>query len=217
MADPIRTVTDMPEVRTRPLRRSDYAILIDQGALEEDDRVQLLEGELVEMSPQKPPHADVVEALTRRLARELPDEVRVRIQLPFAAGELSEPEPDVALVPADEPRGQHPESALLVIEVADSSLALDLGRKARIYADAGVPRYWVIDLRGNVVHVHTDPEPGGYRTVERRGAERDPRRRRRGDHPRRAHGLAEAASLLARQAGYGGHADGYGTRRGAAP
>jgi Uma2 family endonuclease len=171
MADPIRTVTDMPEVRTRPLRRSDYAILIDQGALEEDDRVQLLEGELVEMSPQKPPHADVVEALTRRLARELPDEVRVRIQLPFAAGELSEPEPDVALVPADEPRGQHPESALLVIEVADSSLALDLGRKARIYADAGVPRYWVIDLRGNVVHVHTDPEPGGYRTVERRGAD----------------------------------------------
>jgi Uma2 family endonuclease len=74
-------------------------------------------------------------------------------------------------VPSDEPWDRHPERALLVIEVAEESLALDLGRKARIYADAGVPRYWVIDLRGNIAHVHTDPEPGGYRTVERRGAD----------------------------------------------
>jgi Uma2 family endonuclease len=171
MADPTPTVTDMPEVRTRPLRRSDYAILIDQGALGEDDRVQLLEGQLVELRPQEPPHARVVEMLTRRLARELPDDVRLLVQLPFAAGELSEPEPDVALVPSDEPWDRHPERALLVIEVADSSLALDLGRKARIYAEADVPRYWVIDLKGGVVHVHTDPAPGGYRTVERRGAD----------------------------------------------
>jgi Uma2 family endonuclease len=75
------------------------------------------------------------------------------------------------LVPGDEPWDRHPERALLVIEVADSSIALDLGIKARIYADAGVPRYWVIDLQEHLVHEHTDPEPGGYRTVVRRGAD----------------------------------------------
>jgi Uma2 family endonuclease len=91
---------------------------------------------------------------------------RVLVQLPLAAGEYSEPEPDIAVVPIDEPRDRHPQRALHVIEVADSTVRLDLGRKARIYAAAGVPVYWVIDLPGDVVHVHTDPTPDGYTTVE---------------------------------------------------
>jgi Uma2 family endonuclease len=159
-------VTDMnADVRVRPLRRSEYDVLVEQGVFGEDERIQLLDGELVEMSPQHAPHADTVEALTERLVPALAGRARVRVQLPLGAGEYSEPEPDVVVVPLDEPRGRHPQRALHVIEVADATVRLDLGRKARIYAAAGVPVYWVIDLPGEVVHVHTDPTPDGYASV----------------------------------------------------
>lgn len=92
---------------------------------------------------------------------------RVRMQLPFAAGDASEPEPDVAMVSAATPRQRHPDTALLVIEVADTSLSVDLGRKARIYAYSGVPEYWVIDLTEALAYVHADPGPHGYGAVDR--------------------------------------------------
>jgi Uma2 family endonuclease len=71
------------------------------------------------------------------------------------------------VVPVDEPRDRHPQRSLLVFEVADASLRLDLVRKARISAVVGVPVYWVIDVAGGVVHVHTDPTAKGYATVHR--------------------------------------------------
>jgi Uma2 family endonuclease len=76
-------------------------------------------------------------------------------------------------VPIDEPRDRHPQRALHVIEVADSTVRLDLDRKARIYAAAGVPVCWVIDLPGDVVHVHTDPTPESDATVAVRGADEE--------------------------------------------
>jgi Uma2 family endonuclease len=171
MAEPPRSVADMSEVRVRPLRRAEYEVLVEQGAFDPDERIQLLDGELVEMSPQDEPHALIVESLTERLTPALVGRARVRVQLPFGAGEHSEPEPDIAVVPADEPRGRRPERALLVIEVSDSTLRLDLVRKARIYAAAGVPVYWVIDVAGGVVHVHTDPTAAGYTTVKQHAAD----------------------------------------------
>ena len=110
-----------------------------------------------------------MEALTERLVPELAGIARGRVQLPFAATEHSEPEPDIAIVPADEPRDRHPERALLVIEVADAYARLDLVRKARIYAAAGVPAYWVIDINDEVVHVHAAPSAAGYATVTQHG------------------------------------------------
>jgi Uma2 family endonuclease len=169
MSQPPRSVTDMSEGRVRPLRRAEYDVLVEQGAFEPDERIQLLDGELVVMSPQNAPHAGIVEALNERLMPALAGTARVRVQLPFAAGDESEPEPDLAVVPIDEPRGRHPERALLVIEVAETTLRLDLVRKARIYAAAGVPEYWVIDVAGDIVHVHTDPTADGYATVIRHG------------------------------------------------
>lgn len=169
MSEPGGSVEDMTDVRVRPLRRVEYELLVEQGVFGEDERIQLLDGELVVLSPQKAPHAGMVEALTERLVPALVGRARVRVQLPLVAGELSEPEPDLAVVPADEPRDRHPQRALLVIEVADSTLSLDLVRKARIYATAGVPAYWVIDVNADVVHVHSDPAPDGYATVTRRG------------------------------------------------
>lgn len=159
----------MADVGVRPLRRTEYDLLIEQGVFGEDDRIQLIEGELVELSPQNAPHAGIVEALTERLVPALIGRARVRVQLPLIAGEYSEPEPDIAILPADEPRDRHPERALLVIEVADSTLRLDVVRKARVYAGAGVPEYWVIDVGGDVVHVHTEPASGAYATVSKHG------------------------------------------------
>ena len=171
MTDSRSTVEPMSEVRTRPLRRAEYDVLIEQGAFGEDDRIQLLDGELVIMSPQGVPHATVVERLNELLMPALAGRARVRVQLPFAAGDLSEPEPDVAIVSHDVPRDHHPDSALLVIEVADTSLALDLGRKARIYAAAGIAEYWVIDTQREAIHVHTKPTDNGYAHVDVRGAD----------------------------------------------
>lgn len=171
MSERVDSVRDMPGVRVRPLRRREYDLLIEQGAFTPDERVQLLEGELVEMSPQGARHAALIEALTGRLVPALVDRYRVRVQLPLAAGEHSEPEPDLAVVSPDEPRDRHPEHALLVIEVSDESLRLDLGRKASIYAAAGVPAYWVVDVGREVVHVHTEPMDGVYRSVVVRGAQ----------------------------------------------
>jgi Uma2 family endonuclease len=169
MDDASRTVDDVSEVRVRGLRRVEYDVLVDHGLFGEDERIQLLDGELVVLAPQKSPHAGVVESLNERLMPALAGIARVRVQLPLAAGEHSEPEPDIAVVPADEPRDRHPQRARLVIEVAHETLRLDLVRKARIYAAAGVPLYWVIDVAGEEVHVHTDPTPQGYATVTRHG------------------------------------------------
>ncbi len=161
----------MSDVTVRPLRRVEYDLLVEQGAFDEDERVELLDGELVAMRPQKATHARIVEALSERLMPALTGTVRVRVQLPFAPDELSEPEPDVAIVPADAPRDRHPDVALHVIEVADTSLTLDLGRKARIYAAAGVPAYWVIDPSVPVVHVHSEPTSDGYASINVHGVD----------------------------------------------
>lgn len=171
MAQSRRSLEGMSEVQVRPLRRAEYDVLVEQDMFGADERIELLDGELVETSPQKAPHAGTVEALNELLMPALVGRARVRVQLPLGAGEHSEPEPDIAVVPADEPRHRHPERALLVIEVADTTVSLDLGRKARIYAAAGVPVYWVIDVNRDVVHVHTDPAAGTYATVTRHGAD----------------------------------------------
>jgi Uma2 family endonuclease len=173
MTDSGSTVDDMSEVRIRPLRRAEYDVLIEAGMFDEDERIQLLDGELVELSPQNVPHATVVERLTEVLMPALVGRARVRIQLPLAAGEYSEPEPDVAVVPADAPRDEHPDRVLLVIEVSDSTLRLDLIRKARIYAAAGFPEYWVIDVNTPQVHVFTQPSPQGYASAEVRGPDEE--------------------------------------------
>ncbi|HEY2410392.1 MAG TPA: Uma2 family endonuclease [Polyangiaceae bacterium] len=147
----------------RPLKRSEYDALIAQGAFE-NERIELIDGALVYMSPIKEPHNRSVTALTELLVLALAGRAWVRPQCSFAASELSEPEPDLCVVPRDKPEGL-PEVALLVIEVAESSLAFDRGRKARLYAESAIPEYWVVNLREGVVEVHTDPASGHYRKL----------------------------------------------------
>lgn len=144
-------------LRLRPIRRGEYDRLVLSGAFA-GEHIQLVEGALIEMSPQGPEHADTIERLTTFFVTRLGGVAAVRVQLPFAADDASEPEPDLALVALQRPRGDHPSAALLIIEVAGESLEFDLGAKARVYARAGVPDYWVIDLRRRAVTVHRRPK-----------------------------------------------------------
>ena len=148
----------------RPLRRVEYEKLAELGAFD-DERVELLDGSIIVTSPQGPAHDFAIQQLTRILVQKLADRADVRIQSSFAAGENSEPQPDVAVVPKGDYRAVHPAEALLVVEVADSSLRKDRTVKARLYAERGVLEYWVVDLRGAVVEVHTEIVNGAYTRV----------------------------------------------------
>ena len=150
----------------RPLRRVEYDQLVSLGAFQ-DERIELLEGVLVAMSPVGAPHSSAVRRLTRLLVLTLEGRAAVLCQSPFAALEFSEPEPDFAVVPLGDYDTDHPSEAFLIIEVADSSLALDRGKKLRLYAHCGVPEYWVVNLPERCIEVYTQPSPGAYGHVER--------------------------------------------------
>jgi Uma2 family endonuclease len=148
----------------RPLRRAEYDQLIALGAFA-DEHIELLDGSLVQMSPIGPPHSETVSTLAELFSVALKGKARVRSQNPFAAGDLSEPEPDVAVVPLADYYDAHPARAHLIVEVAESSLAVDRGRKARLYAECRVPEYWVVDVVGRNVEVYTEPVSGVYQHV----------------------------------------------------
>ena len=136
------------------------------------ERLELIEGEIVEMSPIGLQHAVVVRRLINLLTRILgEDEALVDAQNPIVLGDLSEPQPDIALFRsrADFYADAHPrpEDVLLLIEVADTSLAYDREIKLPIYASARIPEVWIADLRGAAVEVHRDPASAGYADVQR--------------------------------------------------
>ena len=148
-----------------------YFALVDEGVLQPDDRVELLEGVIVAMSPQNPPHATATNRTFRALLRAVGTRAVVRSQSPLVIGRYSVPEPDVAVVPGREVDYEqaHPTTALLVVEVADSSLLQDRLTKAAIYAAAEIPEFWIINLRDNCAEIHRDPDARArrYRTVRK--------------------------------------------------
>lgn len=158
-------------LRIRPLRRVEYDRLVELEVFDKDDKIELLRGALVEMSPQGSPHADCAAYLAQLLIRRLDARAHVRAHSPFAATEDSEPEPDVAVYPPRRYAAGHPQTAFLVVEVADTSLRKDRGLKSEIYAENGVPEYWVVDLVHGAVEVRTQPVDGQYARMEtyRRG------------------------------------------------
>lgn len=166
-----------PDVHERLRRISvdEYHRMIEAGILGEDEKVQLIDGMLVAMTPQGRPHAFVIQELNRLLVRALGDDFKVLTQLPLTLGGDSEPEPDLAVVRAQDAasRTAHPTTALLVIEVAADSLRFDRRTKAALYARARIPEYWIVNLADASIEAHRDPDPasGAYRTtlVCRRG------------------------------------------------
>jgi Uma2 family endonuclease len=150
-----------PAEELRPLQRVEYDQLIALGVFI-DERIELLDGALVKMSPIGPPHSSTVQRLTELLVIKLAGRASVRVQSPFAAGPISEPEPDVAVVPLGSYDDAHPDRAYLIIEVSESSLAKDRGAKARIYAECGVPEYWVVNLPARRLEIYQQPVDGSY-------------------------------------------------------
>ena len=150
----------------RLLSVDEYHRMMETGILDEDEGVELLEGVIVAMSPQSPPHARCIQWLTRFLSRTLGDEYAVRVQLPLTLGARNEPEPDVAVVRADDTsRDRHPGAAVLVIEVAGDSLRRDRHIKAALYARGGIPEYWIVNVEAQVIEAFADPDAaaGAYR------------------------------------------------------
>jgi Uma2 family endonuclease len=144
----------------------DYHRLIDSGSLDEDTRIELIDGLLLDMSPKSPAHENVIAALADYLHDELDrGRYQVRVGAPLSIGD-SEPEPDLVVIERGTPQPYHPGTAALVIEVAVSSQRRDLRTKPAIYARAGVPRYWVVDVDGGRAVAHTDPADGSYRNAE---------------------------------------------------
>lgn len=152
------------EPRIRPLLRKEFDFLVGEGFFE-GERIELLCGALIQMSPQKPLHAAAIERLTELFVPLALGRASVRIQLPFAATVDSEPEPDFALVPKRSHAVEHPAEAFLVIEVSLTTPEKDLGIKAALYAAAGVTEYWVLDLPKSSIHVHRKPSSSGYGEV----------------------------------------------------
>jgi Uma2 family endonuclease len=146
---------------TRALRREEYDRLVALGAFE-DERIELLEGVLVTMSPNHPERASPVQILNELLLPVLLGRAVVRIQLPIIAVRESEPEPDVAIVPLGDYRHAHPDQAHCIIEVASSSVSKDRNIKAPLYAASGFREYWLVNVPEQVVEVFRAPGPQGY-------------------------------------------------------
>ena len=143
----------------------EFARMGEAGIFTEDDRVELIDGEIWEMTAIGPLHAEIVDRLNELLVTRLAGTARVRVQNPLRVSRRTEPQPD--LVVARRSRSyadSHPEPGdiLLVIEVADSSLRYDRVKKIPRYGEAGIPETWLVDLAAHTVTVYTDPGPTGY-------------------------------------------------------
>ncbi len=141
--------------------RTEYDDLVTRGVFR-GERVELVRGIIVEMSPQDPPHSAPIHKATLYLVRLLGDRADVRVQLPLALSDDSEPEPDLAIVATGEYADAHPTTASLVLEVAASSLAYDR-EKAEVYALARIPEYWILDVARRRIERYREPDGAGYR------------------------------------------------------
>lgn len=158
--------TAFPQSALRRFTRAEYDRLIALGFFQRE-RVELIHGVLVKMSPIGPPHRSVVDRLTRLLVPRLADRALVSIQQPFAAEDESEPEPDVSVLPLGDYSVNHPDRAFLIVEIADSSLEFDREMKGPLYAASGVEEYWLVNLVERLVEIHAEPVDGRYANVRR--------------------------------------------------
>ncbi len=155
----------------------EYYAMVRAGILSENDRVELIRGQIIPMSPIGSRHATCVDRLARTFILGVGDEAVVRIQNPIRLSRHSEPEPDLALL---KPKGgtyaarhPHPDEVLLVVEVADTTLNFDRQTKIPLYAEEGIQEYWIVNLAEESLEVYRQPGPGGYAetTTLQRGEE----------------------------------------------
>jgi Uma2 family endonuclease len=147
--------------RTRRWTREEYYSMADAGLIPSDAHVELIEGEIITMSPRRSAHMTAV-TLTGDLLRDVFGQAyTIRIQGPLSISRYSEPEPDVAVAAgsARDYAEHHPATALLIVEVSDTTLDYDRTTKASLYARADIQEYWVLNLIDRQLEVHRHPEP----------------------------------------------------------
>ena len=163
-----------------PLRRlsftaDQYHKLAEIGVLSEDDRVELIDGEIIDMAPIGELHFGHVNRFTHVFIQAFGNRAVLHVQNPVRLGPRREPQPDVTLLKRRDDyyaaRMPAPEDVLLLVEIADSSLDYDRNTKVPLYAEAGIVEYWLVNLVDDVILVYRDPGPTGYGVVQvlRRG------------------------------------------------
>lgn len=156
-------------LQTRRFSADEFHRMITAGIFGEDDRIELLQGEIIKMTPIGPRHAGCVTRLTTLLGKLIGDRALLSVQNPVQFDNQTELYPDIALL---KPRADgyskslpRAEDVLLLIEVADATLKIDQSVKLPQYARAGIAEVWLFDVEGKQVYVHTDPRPSGYSTI----------------------------------------------------
>lgn len=157
------------ELKRRRFSTAEYMRMAEAEFFAENEKVELIRGEIIEMSPVNIPHASTIRRLVQLLAAALGKQVILDVQNPIQLGEESLPQPDVVLLrPRDDAYSQsHPAATdvLLLIEVADTSLRYDRRVKGPLYGAAGIDDYWIINIQARQVEVYREPRQDGYRTV----------------------------------------------------
>ncbi|MEG4487318.1 Uma2 family endonuclease [Microcoleus sp. D2_18a_B4] len=153
----------------RLLTVQEYHRMAEIGIFEEDERVELLAGQIVKMAAKGTAHSAAVTRTEKLLENRLGERVLVRLQDPVRLNDYSEPEPDLAVVVPDplyyEDHHPTPSEVYLIIEVADTTLRTDLGIKANLYAQSGIADYWVLDVNNRQLHVFREPTQDGYESI----------------------------------------------------
>jgi Uma2 family endonuclease len=147
----------------------DYYRMAEQGILPPDARVELIEGDVLKMSPVGGNHVSCVHKIFRLIDKQLDEATTAQLQSPVRLHDLSEPEPDVSIIREREYGDGHPlpEDVFLLIEVSDTTLRFDRTRKIPVYAASGIREVWIVDLRGETVTRYTAPNDGAYDRQER--------------------------------------------------
>jgi len=150
-------------VRPRRFTSDEVQAMLRAGILHEDDPLELIDGQLVVMSPVNDPHIVCVNRLNRLFVEQTTPDVVVSVQNPVRIDEHNEPEPDVVLSTALD-GAPRPDDVLLLVEVSGSTLAYDRDVKCPLYARAGIPEVWIVNLNDQQIEVHCDPDGDVYRT-----------------------------------------------------
>lgn len=152
-----------------PISAEEYLRMDEAGVFAPEARLELIEGEIIEMAPIKPPHAGRVAQLAELFVQRCAGRATVWVQGPLRVSGTSIPQPDLALLArrADFYTRTLPtvEDVLLVVEVSDTSLAFDVKTKAPLYARSGLPELWVVDINDRAVRIYRDPAADGYRSA----------------------------------------------------
>ena len=166
-------IFDRPQTPTKHRFDVDaYYKLAEAGILPNPHRVELIDGEIIDLNAIGSPHAAITTRLTRQFIRAVGDLAIVSVQNPLRLDSYNEPEPDLLVLRprADDYGLNHPGAAdvLLLIEVSETSLAYDRGRKLALYAKFGVAEVWIVDIAGSAVEIYRQPKEGAYSLTERR-------------------------------------------------